>query len=172
LEAGPTDPGIDKQSGVSGNQRPLTGLYDAKLLVQTSKDGTWVDISMDTADRQVLVDKDTMIEVHLALLPNFQLAGPDRLLEPHTNEYLSESSIMAQRRAYLSDHGCEMEAYEGYCCNGTDREPLKRIAALHDEQYPGVTSSSSRLQACFLEVGRKGSLVDYLIHVFRHAAGC
>ena len=102
MEAGPTDPGIDKQSGVSGNQRPLTGLYDAKLLVQTSKDGTWVDISMDTADRQVLVDKDTMIEVHLALLPNFQLAGPDRLLEPHTNEYLSESSIMAQRKAYLS----------------------------------------------------------------------
>jgi len=43
----------------------------------------------------VMVDKDTMIEVLLAPLPNLQLAGPDRLLEPHTNEYLSESSIMA-----------------------------------------------------------------------------
>jgi len=34
LEAGPTDPGIDKQLGASGNQRPLTGLYIVKLLVQ------------------------------------------------------------------------------------------------------------------------------------------
>jgi len=85
LEAGPTDPGIDKQLGVTGNQRPLTGLYIATLLVQTSKDGTWVDISRDTAGRRVLVDKDTMIEVHLASLPNLQLAGPDRMLEPHTN---------------------------------------------------------------------------------------
>ena len=133
LEAGPTDPGIDKQLGVPGNQRPLTGLFIATLLVQTSKDGTWVDISRDIAGRRVLVDKNTMIEVHLAPLPNLQLAGSDRLLEPHINEYLSENSIMAQRRAYLSDHGCKMEVYEGYCCNGTDRETLKRIAALHDE---------------------------------------
>jgi len=72
---------------------------------------------------------------------------------PHTNKYLSENSITAQRKEYLSDHGCEMEVYEGYCCNGTDRETLKRIAAFHDQQ---VTSSSSRLQACFLKVRRKG----------------
>jgi len=166
LEAGPTDPEVAKQLGVSDKQRSLTGLYIATLLVQTFKAGTWVDISRDTAGRQVLVDRDTKIEVHLAPLPNLQLAGPDRLLEPHTNEYLSEISITAQRRAYPSHHGCEMEVYEGYCCNGTGRETLKRIVALHDEQYPGVTSSSFRLQACFLEVGRKGSVVNYLMHDF------
>jgi len=88
------------------------------------------------------------------------------LLEPHTDEYLSENSIMAQRRAYLSDHGCEMEVYKGCCCNGTDRETLKNIAALHDEQCPGVISSYSRLQACFLKVGRKGSVVNYFMHDF------
>jgi len=111
-EAGPIDPVIDKQLGVPGNQRPLTRLYIASLLVQISKDGTWVDINRDTAGRRVLVDKDTMIEVHLAPLPNLQLAGPDLLLETQTDEYLSENSIMAQRRAYLSYHGCEMEVYE------------------------------------------------------------
>jgi len=165
-EAGPIDPVIDKQLGVPGNQRPLTRLYIASLLVQISKDGTWVDINRDTAGRRVLVDKDTMIEVHLAPLPNLQLAGLDRLFEPLGDEYLSEYSIMSQRRAYLSDHGRETEVYEGYCCNGTDGETLKRIAALHDEQYPGVTSSCFRLQACFLKVGEKGSVVDYFMHDF------
>jgi len=52
------------------------------------------------------------------------------------------------------------------CCNGTDGETLKRIAALHDEQYPGVNSSCSRLQACFLKVGKKGSVVNYFMHDF------
>jgi len=165
-EAGHTDPVIDKQLGVPGNQMPPTRLYIATLLAQTLKDGTWVDISRDTAGRRVLVDKDTMIEVHLAPLSNLQLYGPDQLLELLTHEYLSEYSIMAPRRAYLSDHGRKIEVYEEYCCNGTDGETLKRIAALHDEQYPGVTSSCFRLQACFLKVGRKGSIVDYFMHNF------
>jgi len=39
LEAGPTDPGIDKQLRVPGNQRPLTGLFIATLLVQTLQVG-------------------------------------------------------------------------------------------------------------------------------------
>jgi len=58
-EAGPTDPVIDKQLGVPGNHRPLTRLYIATLLAQTSKNGTWIDISRDTAGRRVLADKDT-----------------------------------------------------------------------------------------------------------------
>jgi len=123
LEAGPTDPVIDKQFRVPGNQRPLTGLYIATLLVRTSKNGTWVDISRDTAGRWVLVDKDTTIEVHLAPLPNLQLAGQDQLLEPHTDEYLSENSIMAQRRAYLSYHGCEMEVYEDIVATALTERP-------------------------------------------------
>jgi len=44
--------------------------------------------------------------------------------------------------------------------------PLKNIVALHDEQCLGVISSYSRLQACFLKVGRKGSVVNYFIHDF------
>jgi len=56
--------------------------------------------------------------------------------------------------------------YEGYCCNGTDRETLNRIMAFQDEQNPGATSNSFRLQACFLDVEKKGLAVDYFMHDF------
>jgi len=55
---------------------------------------------------------------------------------------------------------------EGYCCNCTERETLQVIVALQDERNPGATSSSFKLQAYFLEVGKKGSVVKYLMHDF------
>jgi len=82
METGPTDPEKASQLEVPDKHTFFTNFYIETLLVQAPKAGTQFDISRDTVGKLVLVEKGTKLEVHLTLVPNLQLAGPDSWPDP------------------------------------------------------------------------------------------